>query len=327
MCKDAMHMNAFVPPTLDDIRAAAARIAAHARVTPILRSPELDAIAGATLFFKCEHLQRGGAFKFRGACNAVWSLSDDEAKRGVVTHSSGNHGAALALAAETRHIPAHIVVPAGAVAAKLANIERAGGIVHRCAPTQAAREETCVKVQHETGATLVHPYADTRVIAGQGTVALEMLRQVPDLDVVIAPVGGGGLSSGCAIALHALASGVRMVAAEPAGADDAYQSMQRGERVTGIVPHTVCDGLRATIGAPNFELLQKHGVAVIAVDDADTLAAMRLLWGELKQTVEPSSAIVLAAVLQARERFAGKRVGLVLTGGNVDLDAIPFVPS
>lgn len=320
-------MNAFVAPTLDDIRAAAARIAPYAALTPILRSPELDAIARAALFFKCEHLQRGGAFKFRGACNAVWSLTGDEAKRGVVTHSSGNHGTALALAAATRGIPAHIVVPEGAVAAKLANIERAGGIVYRCAPTQTAREETCTTVQRETGATLVHPYADARVIAGQGTIALELLQQVPDLDVVIAPVGGGGLSSGCTIALHALAPGVRMVAAEPAGADDAYRSLQRGECVTDSVPHTVCDGLRATIGAPNFELLRAHGVEVIAVDDADTLAAMRLVWAELKQTIEPSSAIVLAAVLQVPERFARKRVGLVLTGGNVDLDALPFKAS
>jgi threonine dehydratase len=317
-------MNDFKAPTIDDVRAAVARIAAHARMTPVLDSPELDALAGAMLFFKCEHLQRGGAFKFRGACNAVWSLSDDEAGRGVVTHSSGNHGAALALAAATRGIPAHVVVPEGAVATKLANIERAGGILHRCAPTQAAREETCARVQRETGATLVHPYADPRVIAGQGTIALELLQQVPDLDVVIVPVGGGGLSSGCAIALHALAPGVRMVAAEPAGADDAYRSLQRGERVTDVVPRTVCDGLRATIGEPNFELLQAHRVEVIPVDDVDTLAAMRLVWAELKQTVEPSSAIVLAAVLKSREHFAGKRVGLVLTGGNVDLDAIPF---
>ncbi|MGH8233143.1 MAG: pyridoxal-phosphate dependent enzyme [Rhodanobacteraceae bacterium] len=317
-------MNDFEAPDIDDIRAAAARIAAYAKVTPVLRSPELDAIAGAALFFKCEHLQRGGAFKFRGACNAVWSLSDDEAARGVVTHSSGNHGAALALAAATRGIPAHIVVPEGAVAAKLANIERAGGIVHRCAPTQSAREETCAKVQRETGAALVHPYADARVIAGQGTIALELLQQVPDLDIVMTPVGGGGLSAGCAIALHALAPRVRMVVAEPAGAADAYRSIQCGKRVTDVVPQTICDGLRATVGAPNFELLQAHRVEVIAVDDVDTLAAMRLVWAELKQTVEPSSAIVLAALLQSRDRFAGKRVGLVLTGGNVDLDAIPF---
>jgi len=317
-------MAEFAAPTLRDVRTAAARIAAHAQVTPVLHSPELDALAGAALFFKCEHLQVGGAFKFRGACNAVWSLDDDEAKRGVVTHSSGNHGAALALAARTRRIPAHIVVPDGAVAAKLANIERAGGILHRCAPTQAAREEACAKVQRETGATLVHPYADARVMAGQGTIVLELLQQVPLLDTVIVPVGGGGLASGCAIALAALSPEARLVGAEPAGADDAFQSLQRGQRVTDVVPHTICDGLRATIGEPNFALLGAHRVEVISVGDDATLAAMRLAWAELKQTIEPSSAVVLAALLAQRERFAGQRIGLVLSGGNVDLDALPF---
>ncbi|WHZ20001.1 MAG: pyridoxal-phosphate dependent enzyme [Rhodanobacteraceae bacterium] len=317
-------MNGFTNPTLADIRAAAARIAAHARVTPVLRNDALDELAGATLYFKCEHLQRGGAFKFRGACNAVWSLSDEEARRGVVTHSSGNHGAALALAAKTRGIPAHVVVPEGAVAAKLANIQRAGGILHRCAATIAAREDACARVQRETGATLVHPYADARVIAGQGTIVLELLQQAPDLDAVITPIGGGGLLSGCAIALRALAPDIEVIGAEPAGADDALQSLRRGERVTDIVPHTVCDGLRATIGVPNLALLRELGVDVITADDDAVLAAMRLLWAELKQTVEPSSALVLAALLAQRERFAGKRIGLVLTGGNVDLDAIAF---
>ena len=317
-------MVAFVAPTLDDIRAAAARIAPHARVTPVLDSCELDALAGAKLFFKSEHLQVGGAFKFRGACNAVWSLTDEQAARGVVTHSSGNHGAALALAAATRRIPAHVVLPEGAVAAKLANIERAGGIIHRCAPTQAAREEACAQVQRDTGATLVHPYADARVVAGQGTIALELLQQVPDLDAVIVPVGGGGLASGCALALAAISPEARLVGAEPAGADDAFQSLARGERVTDIVPHTVCDGLRATIGTPNLAILQEHAVEVITANDDAILAAMRLAWSELKQTIEPSSAVVLAALLARRERFAGLSVGLVLTGGNVDLDRIAF---
>ena len=317
-------MAEFAAPTLRDIRTAAARIAAHAQLTPVLHSPELDALAGATLFFKCEHLQVGGAFKFRGACNAVWSLDDDEARRGVVTHSSGNHGAALALAARTRGIPAHIVVPEGAVAAKLANIERAGGILHRCAPTQAAREEACAEVQRETGATLVHPYADARVMAGQGTIVLELLQQIPHLDMVIVPIGGGGLASGCAIALAALSPQARLFGAEPAGADDAFRSLQRGQRVTDVVPHTICDGLRATIGEPNFALLGAHRAEVISVDDDATLAAMRLVWAELKQTIEPSSAVVLAALLAQRGRFAGQHIGLVLSGGNVDLDALPF---
>ena len=318
-------MNDFTAPTLVDVRAAAARIAPHATVTPVLTAPALDELSGARLFFKCEHLQRGGAFKFRGACNAVWSLSEADAARGVVTHSSGNHGAALALAAATRSIPAHIVVPEGAVATKLANIQRAGGILHRCAPTLAAREETCENVQRETGAILVHPYADARVIAGQGTVALELLRQVPDLDAVVVPVGGGGLVSGCAIALRASSPSIDVIGAEPAGADDAFRSLERGRRVTDVVSQTICDGLRATIGEANFAMLSDHRVEVTTVEDDATLAAMRLLWQELKQTIEPSSATVLAAVLSRRERFAGRRVGLVLSGGNVDLDAIAFL--
>ena len=282
----------------------------------------LDEAAGASVYFKCEHLQRGGAFKFRGACNAMWALPDDEAKRGVVTHSSGNHGAALALAAGTRGIPAHIVVPDGAVEAKIENIKRAGGIVHRCAPIRRIAKRPCVRVQRETGATLVHPYADAHVIAGQGTIVLELVQQAPELDVVITPIGGGGLMSGCAIALKVLKPNVRPIGAEPAGADDAFQSLRQGERVTSVVPQTICDGLRATIGASNFVVLRDHGVTVITVTDAETRIAIRQLWAELKQTVEPSSATVFAALLQRRGQFEGLRVGLVLTGGNVDLDAI-----
>ena len=290
-------------PTLAQIRDAAARIAPHAVVTPVLRSDVLDALAGAELHFKCENLQRGGAFKFRGACNAVWSLDDDEAARGVVTHSSGNHGNALALAAATRGIAAHVVVPEGAVQAKLDAIARAGGIIHRCAPTQAAREAAAAEVQAQTGAVLVHPYADTRVMAGQGTLALELLRQAPTLDSVMTPVGGGGLAAGVAIAAHGIDPTLSLFGAEPQGADDA---------------------VRALVGLRNLDALRGHRVEVITVSDAETIAAMRLLWSELKQVVEVSSATVLAAVLKSRERFAGRRVGLVLTGGNVDLDALPW---
>ena len=325
--KTVLSLTNFSFPTLADVRAAAARIAAHAVVTPVLRNDTLDALAGAALHFKCEHLQRGGAFKFRGACNAVWALSNEEAARGVVTHSSGNHGAALALAARTRGITAHIVVPEGAVAAKLANIARAGGVIHRCAPTQAAREAACAEVQQQTGATLVHPYADARVIAGQGTAALELLQQVPSLDAVITPIGGGGLLSGTAIVCRALASRIAIVGAEPAGADDAARSLARGERVTDVIPDTVCDGLRATLGAPNLAILREHAVDIVTVTDAEVLAAMRLVWSELKQTIEPSSATVLAAVLQQRERFRGQRIGLVLSGGNVDLDTLRLPPA
>ncbi|CAM0997270.1 Putative pyridoxal-phosphate dependent enzyme [Rhodanobacter sp. Root179] len=311
-------------PCFDDIRDAAARIAPHARPTPVLRSARLDALANAELHFKGEHLQRGGAFKFRGACNAVWSLDDATAARGVVTHSSGNHGNALALAAATRGIAAHVVVPEGAVRAKLEAIERAGAILHRCAPTQAAREAKCAEVQRDTGAELVHPYADTRVMAGQGTLALELLQQAGALDALITPVGGGGLASGVAIAAHGLDPALALFGAEPLGADDAARSLAQGTRVTSVVPDTVCDGLRALIGERNLDALRAHHVEVITVSDAETIAAMQLLWTELKQVVEVSSATVLAAILQQPQRFAGKRVGVVLTGGNVDLAALPW---
>ncbi|CAM4305446.1 serine dehydratase [Stenotrophomonas lactitubi] len=309
-------------PRADDVLAAAARIAPHASVTPVLRSRTLDALAGARLAFKAEHLQRGGAFKFRGACNAVWSLDADHASAGVVTHSSGNHGAALALAARTRGIPCHVVVPEGAVAAKLANIARHGATLWRCPATIADREATCAKVQADTGATLVHPYTNPAVMAGQGTAALELLHSAGPFDVLVVPVGGGGLASGTALALQHASPGTRLVLAEPAGADDTARSLAAGKRQEAFAPDTICDGLRTLIGAPNFALLQAAGAEVIVVDDAATVAAMRLLWDVLKQVVEPSSAIVLAAVLAQPARFAGLRVGLVLSGGNVDLPAL-----
>lgn len=309
-------------PRADDVLAAAARIAPHASVTPVLRSRTLDAMTGAQLAFKAEHLQRGGAFKFRGACNAVWSLDADRASAGVVTHSSGNHGAALALAARTRGIPCHVVVPEGAVAAKLANIARHGATLWRCPPTIADREAACAKVQADTGATLVHPYADPAVMAGQGTAALELLHSDGPFDVLVVPVGGGGLASGTARALQFASPQTRLVLAEPAGADDTARSLAAGERQGAFTPDTICDGLRTLIGAPNFALLRAAGVEVIVVDDAATMAAMRLLWEVLKQVVEPSSATVLAAVLAQPQRFAGLRVGLVLSGGNVDLPAL-----
>ncbi|HUH55791.1 MAG TPA: pyridoxal-phosphate dependent enzyme [Rhodanobacter sp.] len=315
-------MNRDALPTIDDIRAAAARIAPYAQITPVLRSDALDALTGAHLHFKCENLQRGGAFKFRGACNAVWALDDDQAASGVITHSSGNHGNALALAAATRGIAAHVVIPEGAVRAKVEAIERAGATVHRCAPTQAAREAMAAELQRQTGAVFVHPYADTQVMAGQGTLALELLRQVPDIDALMTPVGGGGLASGVAIAAHALDPTLALFGAEPAGADDAARSLAQGSRVISVVPDTLCDGLRALVGERNLDTLRLHGVEIITVTDEETVAAMQLLWRELKMLVEVSSATVLAAMLKRPERFAGRRVGVVLTGGNVDLGAL-----
>ena len=309
-------------PGFDDILAAAARIAPHAHHTPVLRSRSLDALAGCELHFKAEHLQRAGAFKFRGACNAVWSLPAAMAVHGVVTHSSGNHGAALALAARTRGIPCHVVVPDNAVAAKVAAIRAYGGTLHYCAPTIAAREAACAQVQARTGAELVHPYTDPRVIAGQGTAALELLGHDGGFDALVTPLGGGGLLGGSAITTAAVSPATRVFGAEPAGAADGFLSLQRGERVTELTPDTICDGLRGLLGAPNFALLREYGVEVLLADDTATLRALQLFWQRTKQLIEPSSAIALAVVLANRERFAGQRVGIVLSGGNVDLEAL-----
>ncbi|NLB59155.1 MAG: pyridoxal-phosphate dependent enzyme [Gammaproteobacteria bacterium] len=310
-------LSPFPVPRFEDVLAAAARIAPHAHATPVHRSHTLDALAGCELHFKGEHLQRGGAFKFRGACNAVWSLGEEQAARGVVTHSSGNHGAALALAARTRGIACHVVVPDNASPAKAAAIEAYGGVLHRCQPTQAAREAACQALQESTGAELVHPSADARVIAGQGTAALELIGSTGPLDALVVPVSGGGLASGSAITLAGVSPATRLFLAEPAAGADAAASFERGERATELVADTICDGLRATIGAPNFGILQAAGAKVLTVEDDDTLVAMRLLWQRLKQVVEPSSAIAFAAVLGNPALFAGSRVGVVLSGGNV----------
>lgn len=311
-------------PSFADIRDAAARIAPHALVTPVLRSDRLDARVGASVVFKCENLQRGGAFKFRGATNAVWSLTDEEAARGVVTHSSGNHGNALAMAAHTRGIAAHVVVPEGAVRAKVDAIRAAGATIHRCAPTTTAREARTAELQAETGATLVHPYADARVMAGQGTLVPELLRQVPGVDTLLFPIGGGGLAAGCAVAAHGIDPRIALFGAEPEGADDTARSLASGQRAEPFTADTVCDGLRTLVGVPNLEVLRRHGVSVLRVGDAEAVEAMKLLWSELRLVVEVSSATVLAAMMRYPSHFAGRRVGVVLSGGNVDLDALPW---
>jgi len=312
-----------IQPRFTDVLAAAARIAAHARLTPVVSSRSLDALSGARLHFKCEQLQRVGAFKFRGACNAVFALDADVARRGVVTHSSGNHGAALALASQLRGVACHVVAPDGAVRSKLEAIEASGAVLHRCAPNQQAREAACARVQADTGATLVHPYTTAEVIAGQGTAALELLTTHPELDALVVPVGGGGLAAGTALAMQALAPRCQLFLAEPAGANDAARSFARGTLDHDVVPNTICDGLRAGIGAINFAILRRSQARVLTIDDAQTITAMRLLWSRGKQLVEPSSATVLAAVLANPGLFEGRKVGLVLSGGNVDLDALP----
>ncbi len=309
-------------PGLDAVREAADRIAPYAHRTPVMTSRTIDRMAGARVFFKCENLQRAGAFKFRGATNAVFSLGDDEAARGVATHSSGNHAAALALAARLRGIPAHIVMPRNAPAVKRAAVEEYGGRITECEPTLRAREEGLREVVAATGAEVVHPYDDARVIAGQGTAALELLEQAPDLDLVLAPVGGGGLVSGTAIAVTSLAPATRVVAAEPAAADDAFRSMREGRIVPSDDPRTVCDGLRTSLGELTFRILRERVSEVVTVEEDAIVAATRLLWERMKILVEPNSAVPLAALLAGRVRAA--RVGVILTGGNVDLDALPF---
>jgi threonine dehydratase len=311
------------------IRDAAARIAPHAHVTPVLRSASLDELAGCSLHFKCENLQRIGAFKFRGACNAVYSLPPEIARRGVATHSSGNHGAALALAARLRGIPAHVVVPNNASRVKRAAIERYGARIIDCEPNMAARDDAARELLDRTGAELVHPFADPRVIAGQGTVALEFLRQCDGsdpagLDALIAPIGGGGLMSGCAIATRALSPRTRLWGAEPSAAADAHDSLAEGRLITNRTPQTICDGLRGHLAPITFAILRNHLDGILLADEQQVVAAMRVLWECLKIVVEPSAAVGLAVVLRERERFAGQRVGIVLSGGNVDLAALPW---
>jgi threonine dehydratase len=311
-------------PTIADVRAAAVRIAPWVRNTPVLNSAALDAATGASLWFKCENLQHIGAFKFRGASNAVWSLSDTQARRGVLTHSSGNHGAALGLAARLRGIPAHIVVPENAPAIKLANMRETGAEIHFCIPTLAAREETAARVQADTGAVMIHPFTHPDVIAGQGTAALELLQSHPDLDALLVPVGGGGLLSGTAITAATLNANISVFAAEPEGAADAYRAMQSGQREQQPVADTICDGLRTGIGEINFAIMQRASVKVLTASDAQTVAAMRLLWERLKLVIEPSAAICLAVMLAHPEVFRGRRVGVILSGGNVGLDTLPW---
>jgi threonine dehydratase len=314
---------ALLPPTLADIRVAHDRIRAHVHRTPVMSSTLLNAEFGARLFFKCENLQKAGAFKARGACNAIFSLSDDEARRGVATHSSGNHAAALARAAGLRGIPAHIVMPSNAPLSKQRAVQGYGGKIIFCAPNMAARESTCAQVIRETGATLVHPYNDYRVIAGQGTATVELLEEHPQLDFLLAPVGGGGLLAGTAIAAKGLAPRLRVVGVEPAQADDVARSLQAG-RIVATTPNTVADGLRTAVGELNFPLLQQHVDEVVTVSEAAIIHAMRRIWEALKLVVEPSAAVPLAALLERRISAADRRVGIILSGGNVDLDALPW---
>lgn len=310
-------------PTDADVSAAAGRIAPFVHRTPVLTSTSLDQESGARLFFKCENFQVGGAFKARGAFNAVLSLDAASAARGVATHSSGNHGAALALAAARRGIPAWVVVPTDASVFKRNAIARYGAEVVDCAPGQANREARLARLVEECGATVVHPYDNAAVIAGQGTTAVELMEQAGKLDMLVAPVGGGGLVSGCALAVRANCPGVRVVAAEPAGADDCWRSVQSGHRVRLEQVATIADGLRASIGERNWVLISRHVDEVVRVADDEIVAAMRLAWERLKIVIEPSAAVPLAAVCSGRLPVTGLRVGVIFSGGNLDLDGLP----
>jgi len=309
---------------VEAIRAAHARIAPHVRRTPVMSCAPLDAAAGAQLHFKCENFQDVGAFKARGAANAIFSLAPAEAARGVVTHSSGNHGAALAWAAARRGISAWIVMPDNAPAVKQANVRGFGGQVRLCAPTVAAREAACAAVQTETGATLVHPYNDWRVIAGQGTAALELLEEIPDLDAVVAPVGGGGLLSGTAIAARGLRSSLRVFGAEPKGADDAQRSLAAGHIIAQDNPRTIADGLRTSLGDKTFAVLSCLVEGIGVASEEAIVAAMRLTWEKMKIVIETSSAVPLACLMERSLDLAGLKVGVILSGGNVDLERLPW---
>ncbi len=314
----------FAVPTLDDIWHAAERIAPYAARTPVLRSRSIDGASGAELHFKCENFQRIGAFKFRGACNAVFALDDVSAAHGVATHSSGNHAAALALAAQLRGIRAHVVMPENTVRVKVESVRRLGAEIVFCAPSNAARVATLAGVVAATGAIEIHPYANPQVIAGQGTATLELIREVGRMDAVIAPISGGGLMAGTAIAARGLCPPVEVFGAEPAGADDAARSFASGALQANASTDTVCDGLRADLGAPNFAILQAAATRILTVTDAETLSAMRMIYERLKIVIEPSCATPLAAILKFPQQFAGRRVGVILSGGNVDLDQLSF---
>jgi threonine dehydratase len=311
---------------IENVHAAAERIAGYAHRTPVMTSETLDRMAGKSLYFKCENLQKGGAFKFRGAYNAVAMLSEDEARRGVVTHSSGNFAQALALAAKTRGITAHIVMPTSAPRVKRCAVEGYGARIIHCEPTLQSRETTAASVLEETGGTLLHPYNHPDVIAGQGTVALELLEEVPDLDALIAPVGGGGLISGISLASLAVKPTIRIFGGEPKGADDAARSKAAGRLIPQTNPNTIADGLLTSLGDLTWPVVRDLVVSIFAVTDEEIVRAMRLVWERMKLVIEPSAAVPLAAVFSEQFRMlTGMRsVGVVLSGGNVDLDAFSF---
>ena len=310
--------------TLNEIKAAAERIKPYIHRTPVLTNESLNQKVGSQVFMKCENLQKVGAFKFRGASNAVWSLTDEEAEQGVVTHSSGNHAQALALAARMRGIPAYIVMPNNAPQVKKDAVAGYGGRITFCEPTLEARETTMDRIRLDTGATVVHPYNNEQVIAGQGTAALELLEDVPDLDVIIAPVGGGGLLSGTSIAAAGIKKGIRVIAAEPELADDAFRSMQAGNIILSVNPKTIADGLLTSLGTLTFPVIQERVEQIVTVSEAGIIDSMKFIWERAKIIIEPSAATVIAALWEKKIDLSGLKVGVILSGGNVDLNKLPW---
>jgi threonine dehydratase len=311
-------------PDFAAIRAAHARIKPYVHLTPVFTSRSLDEAFGARLFLKCENLQKVGAFKARGACNAVFSLPEAVAARGVITHSSGNHGAALAYAAQQRGIASHVVMPDSAPKIKIANVEGFGAKIHFSAAPLSAREALCEELEKTLGATLLHPYDNAAVIAGQGTAALELLEAVPDLDAIVAPIGGGGLLSGTGIAAHGVNPKIRVLGAEPSGADDAARSFATGVLQPMPHPATMADGLRASLSPRTLRAIREHVAAIGTCSEGAIVAAMRLVWERVKIVIEPSAAVPLAAILEGSLDVKDQRVGVILSGGNVDLDRLPW---
>nr|WKN40053.1 pyridoxal-phosphate dependent enzyme [Tunicatimonas sp. TK19036] len=313
-----------MPITLTDIRQAADRIQPLIHRTPVLTNETLNLLSGAQLYFKCENFQKAGAFKMRGAANAVLSLTEEERKHGVATHSSGNHGQALAKAAQSVGIPAYIVMPRTAPEVKKKAVAEYGAKISFCEPTLQAREDTLAQVVQDTNATFIHPYNNEQVITGQATAALELIEDTNGLDVVMAPVGGGGLLSGTALSTHYLLPKAEVIAGEPKGADDAFRSLQEGYITPSEQPDTIADGLLTSLGDKTFPIIREFVKEIITVSDEEIVAAMRLIWERMKIIVEPSCAVPLAAVLQRTSFFNGKQVGIILTGGNVDVAKLPF---
>lgn len=310
------------PLSLDDVRAAHDRIRGNIHLTPVLTSRSLDKLFGANLFFKCENLQKTGSFKARGATNAVFSLRSDELVRGVVTHSSGNHAAALAWAANLRGIPAHIVMPINSNKTKQTAVRRYGGQIVYCEPTLTARLTACAQLAAATGATIVPPYNDYRIMAGQGTAALELLDQVPALDAVMVPVGGGGLLAGTAVAVKGVNPRIHVIGVEPEQADDAFQSFHAGQLVSST-PNTLADGLRVSLGALNFPIIQAQVDDIVTVSEVSIVQAMQTIWEVMKMLIEPSSAVTVAAI-GGKKHLPFRRIGIILSGGNVDLGSLPW---